>query len=206
MLVINSSPPQDRQTLSSMTLRSRQDHGLLMSKIIDNRTSLRKVHDVVETIENKMEGIEAACETKFSTMVTKFDAAYTSLISLKYVGEQILAFISTFTLEIRGLLHTITQTDWRTYQAVLQIQQCLARSPTCYHESNIRFTDALGDYKELPYEFFCHWEVCQSNTTKLSIAFAPPDNSSLAIRRFSPQSIQEQAWRKENIGWSFSHH
>ena len=179
-----------------MNLRSKQDHGLLMSKIMDNRATLHKIHGVVESTEDRMEGIEATCETKLSTMVTKVDATYASLVNLKLVGEQILAFISTFPLEVRELLRTITQADWRTYQAVLQIQQRLSRSPTFYHESNIRFTDALGEYRELPYEFFCHWEVCQPTTPELPMTSAHPNNPSLAVRRFSPQPLQAQAWRE----------
>ena len=71
-----------------------------------------------------------------------------------------MGFVRTFPYEIRELLQSIVQADWRTYQAVLQIQERLARSPTTLHDSNIQFTNVLGEYRELPYEYFCQWEVC----------------------------------------------
>jgi len=42
---------------------------------------------------------------------------------------------------------------------MLQMQQNISPRPTNLLESNIRFEDALGEIKELPYEYFRHWEV-----------------------------------------------
>jgi len=143
-----------------MNLRTKKEHGDLMSKVLENRAALRHVHGIVEDIENRMEGIEATSKANQETTLIKSDAINTSIVSLRSLGEQLLAFLSTFPQEIRGLLQSIVQADWKTYQAVMHLQDCLARSPTSLHESNIRFADALGQYRELPYEFFCNWEVC----------------------------------------------
>ena len=151
---------QFSQTVSSINMRTRREHDSLMSKVLQNRAALRHVHSVVESIESKMHGIEETSRANFEAMSAKCDATAVSVLSLRTLGQQILTFLSTFPQEIRDLLQSIVQADWRTYQAVLHLQQCLARSPTSVHESNIRFTDVLGEYRELPYEFFSRWEVC----------------------------------------------
>ena len=148
------------ETVSLINMRSRQGHDNLMSKVVETRAALRHVHRVVENMEGKMEGIEEASRASFEAMSAKCNATAISILSLRNWGEQILAFLSTFSQEIRDLLHSIVQADWRTYQAVLHLQQRLAQSPISVHESHIRFTDALGEYRELPYDFFSRWEVC----------------------------------------------
>ncbi len=103
-----------------------------------------------------------AAETKASlqTFSNRVDSSNTSIASLTTIGDQILAFLKTFPQEVRERLRAITQADWQTYQAVLRLQESISRAPTSLHESNIQFTNALGEYRSLPYEYFCDWEVC----------------------------------------------
>lgn len=89
----------------------------------------------------------------------KVDVIRTSVVSIRDLGHQILGFMRTFPGEIRDRLQAIIQADWLTYQAVLQVQEQIAHSPTGLQASNIQFTNALGEYRSLPYEYFCHWEV-----------------------------------------------
>lgn len=148
-----------RQTLSSMNIRTRQEHEDLISKVVENRAALQQVQGFVEQIEDRMEGMRATSQAKLDAISSKSDALQVSVMSLRDLGEQVMVFVRTFPREIRQLLNTFMQVDWRTYQAVLQIQERLSRSPTSLHDSNIKFTNVLGEYRELPYEYFCHWEV-----------------------------------------------
>ena len=138
-----------------MNTRTKQEHGTLMSKINDHRTALGHVHNYVERIDTRMEGVESSARA----ICSKFDETHLSVTNLRSLVEQIMAFINIFPHDIRKLLQGIIQADGRTYQAVVQIQERLARSPTSLHDSNIQFTNVLGEYRELPYEFFCQWEV-----------------------------------------------
>ena len=126
-----------------------------MSKIAEQRATLHLVDESVKRIENRIESAESSTQT----LSSKADNTHLSVMSLRSLGEQIMATVHTFPHDIRNLLHTVIQGDWRTYQAVLQIQERLARSPTSLHDSNIQFTNVLGEYRELPYEYFCQWEV-----------------------------------------------
>ena len=159
LLVAKSSSLPYRQTISSIDKRTKQQHGNLMSKIAEQRATLHHIHHSVECIENRMEGVESNSRA----ISSKVDETQLSVMSLRSLGEQIMAFVRTFPHDVRHLLQSIMQVDWRTYQAVLQIQERLARSPTSLHESNIQFTNVLGEYRELPYEYFCQWEVSVHN-------------------------------------------
>ena len=144
-----------RQTISLINTRTKQEHGSLMSKISEQRATLYQCHESVQRIESRMEGVESSCRA----ISSKVQETHISLTSLRSLGEQIMAFIRTFPQDMRELLQNIVQADGRTYQAVLQIQKRLAQSPTSLHNSNIHFTNVLGEYRELPYEYFCQWEV-----------------------------------------------
>jgi hypothetical protein len=41
----------------------------------------------------------------------------------------------------------------------LAVQQHIPPTPTALVASNIKFTDALDRYKELPYDYFRNWDV-----------------------------------------------
>jgi len=119
-----------------------------MSKAAESRAAMQEVHGIVEHIDHSMEGVVTTLEAKTGAISVKIDTINASIMSLRALGEQILGFVRTFPREIRDLLQTMIQTDWRTYQAVLKIQERLARSPNSLHESNIQFTNALGEYRE----------------------------------------------------------
>ena len=160
-----------------------------MSKIAEQRATLHQVHDSIERVESKMEGLDSSCRA----ILSKVEETQTSVMSLRSLGEQIMASIRTFPHDMRDLLQSIMQADWRTYQAVLQIQERLARSPTSLHDSNIQFTNVLGEYRELPYEYFCQWEV-RVHTSYTVNRLCECQPSPLAFRRVPSRPIQEQAW------------
>ena len=160
-----------------------------MLKIAEQRATLHQVHDSIERIESKIEGVDSNCRA----ILSKVDETQTSVMSLRSLGEQIMAFIRTFPQDMRDLLQSIMQADWRTYQAVLQIQERLARLPTSLHDSNIQFTNVLGEYRELPYEYFCQWEV-RVHTSHTVNRLYECQPSPLAFRRVPSRPIQEQAW------------
>ena len=154
--------------MSSVGTRVQRDHGDLMSMITEQRAALHKVHDIAEHVENRLEDLGSTTQARLDAISSQSDATNNSMMSLRNLGEQIGLFIRTFPREIRQLLHAILRADCRTYQAVLQIQEGISRSPSCLHGSDIRFTNALGEYRELPYEYFCHWEVRLLRTCTLS--------------------------------------
>ena len=108
-----------------------------------------------DTMDNTAHKIEA----RLQDLSTKVDLSNTSIVNLKNIADQVVSFVKTFPQEIRDRLHAMTQADWRTYQAILQIQNDISRTPNALLESNIQFTNALGEHRSLPYEYFCQWEV-----------------------------------------------
>ena len=106
-----------------------------------------------------MDKLEAVADTNTKAMVDKTDGINTSVVSLRTLVHQIVEVLKTFPRDIRDMLQNIVQADWRTYQAILRIQEHLARPPSSLNESNIQFTNGLGEHSSLPYEYFCQWEV-----------------------------------------------
>ena len=160
-----------------MGSRAQEKHSDLMSKVAEHRAGLQKVQDGITQVEGKVSRVGVALDQRldrvdatisqagetsdrrFDEIGAKVEHTQFSVISLRKTGEQILRCIGTFPREMRGLLQNILHANWQMYQVLLKIQQSTARSPTGLLESNIRFEDALGDYRELPYEYFRHWEV-----------------------------------------------
>ena len=127
-----------------MNVRATRRHGDLLSKIDEQRATLHRVHGMVEHIEDRMEGIDGTSRGELDAIKSKCNATHNSVMGLQHLSKQLMSFIINFPREIRDLL---VQSDWRTYQAVLQTQARLAHSPSSLHASNIHFTNALGEYR-----------------------------------------------------------
>ena len=147
------------QTLSSFSLRANRQYGGLESKVAEHTSALAQVKQTVGNVEHKVDKLEAVANANTKALVDKIEATNTSVIDLRTLGYQFMEFLMTFPREMRDVLQKIMQADWRTYQAVLRIQEHLARSPSFLTESNIQFTNGLGEHSSLPYEYFCQWEV-----------------------------------------------
>ena len=89
----------------------------------------------------------------------RIDNMELSVVQPRHFGQQIINYLNTFPRKIQQLLRAIFQSNLQIYQMLLQMQQNIPARPTNLLESNIRFEDALGEIKELPYEYFREWEV-----------------------------------------------
>ncbi|KAL8916910.1 MAG: hypothetical protein Q9208_008274 [Pyrenodesmia sp. 3 TL-2023] len=150
---------QCSQTLTSMSYRAEEEYKVAKARDEEHKAATGQVQSAIQGLEDTMEITATATQASMQTLSDKLNAANTSLHTLKTVGDQILSFVKTFPKEIRDCLQAITQADRRTYQAVLQIQDHISHTPSFLHESNIQFTNVLGEHRSLPYEYFCHWEV-----------------------------------------------
>lgn len=138
-----------------MNSRAWQNHSDLASKISETQTTPETVGGGGNDTGKKLDQMQSTLQVKLAALQSSAENTSVSIMSLRSRGEQIFQFLSTLPRDIRDLLNTIVQADRRTYQAVLQIQQRLAKSPICQHDSNIQFTNVLGEYREFPYEYFC---------------------------------------------------
>ncbi|KAL8951486.1 MAG: hypothetical protein Q9222_002540 [Ikaeria aurantiellina] len=147
------------QTISLMNHRTKHELNVSRARDDEHRVALKDIQNAVKDLDIKMSSTAVAAEGGLRTLSDKISESNTSVHSLRSIGEQILDFVKTFPQEIRARMQTIAQADWRTYEAVLQLQEHVAHAPTSLHDSNIQFTNVLGEHRSLPYEYFCHWEV-----------------------------------------------
>ena len=184
-----------------MNFRIRQGNQEASSKAMENQAALRQVQDVVEDLEDKVNVAFNKAGTELGVISDKADVIHTSVISLRGLAHQILGFMQTFPREIRDRLQAIVQADWRTYQAVLRMQEQIARSPTALQESNIHFTNALGEYRSLPYEIFCQWEVRAATLSLL--CFAPNNHLGQPFEGFIRGQFKNKPGESKIIRGSF---
>ena len=130
-----------------------------MSKVVEHRATVLQVQNQVETLKDNMTEEGMATRARLDAISSDINATQASVTSLRTLAEQITGYIRTFPQSVRDSLQAPMQSNWQIYQVLLQIQQAISRAPTSSHASSIRFTNALGEYRELPYEYFCHWEV-----------------------------------------------
>ena len=126
---------------------------------MEHTSALGQAQKSVGNVEHKMDKLVSVGDANTKAITDKIEVLDTSVVSLRTLGYQLMDFLKTFPRDIRDKLQKIMQADWRTYQAVLRIQEHLARSPSSLNESNIQFTNGLGEFTSLPYEYFCQWEV-----------------------------------------------
>ena len=130
-----------------------------MLKIAEHRATVLHVQRQVESLKDNMTEEGTATRARLDAISSDTNATQASVTNLRTLAEQIAGYIRTFPQNVRDALQGPMQSNWQMYQILLQIQRATSRAPTSLHASNIRFTNALGEYRELPYEYFCYWEV-----------------------------------------------
>lgn len=109
----------------------------------------RDANDFKSDTSNRLDQISA--ETSSMQM---------SLVSINDLGRQIVAFLSSFPVEMRDLLRKVHSMNVQMYYILLQQSRTVPSSPEL-QRGKIDLLDCMGRQFELPYEWFCRWEVCK---------------------------------------------
>ena len=147
------------QSISSMDSRLKGEHQDLRSQILEHRRMLSEVQGRIGNVEETMREQAKTEEANHAAITSRIDTLQDSVLNLRTFGSQVLKHMCTFPQSLQSQLRAILYSNWQMYQVLLRLQQQVPQNPTSLMESNIRFEDALGDFKELPYEYFRHWEV-----------------------------------------------
>ncbi|KAL8880392.1 MAG: hypothetical protein Q9198_002189 [Flavoplaca austrocitrina] len=142
------------QTLSSIDHRKKQMYNALEQIDEQVRAASGQAQSAAQRLNDMMDNTAHKTEAQLHDLSIKVNLSNASIVNLRNIADQVMSFVKTFPQEIRDRLQAITQADWRTYQAVLQIQNDISRTPNALLESNIQFTNALGEYRSLPYDVF----------------------------------------------------
>lgn len=142
-----------------MNVRMKQEQKDLHCKIAEHRTKLEQVQASIESLEGNISQKTAAVCERLNTISEKANAVQLSVLNMRHLKDQIMAYIRTFPKEGIELLKTIIKNNAQICQTLMQIQHSVSRAPSSLQASNLRFTNVLGEYRELPYEYFCQWEV-----------------------------------------------
>ena len=142
-----------------MNNRTAREYTDSRARAVEDRHTLGQVHDQLGRVEEQVRASAATTDAGFENVIERTKITHTSVMAMQNVAQHVLDFVRTFPQEIRDRLQAMTQANWRTYQAVLQTQDHFSRMPNAQYVSYIEFTNALGEHRSLPYEYFCHWEV-----------------------------------------------
>ncbi|KAH8742784.1 hypothetical protein BGZ57DRAFT_382080 [Hyaloscypha finlandica] len=82
-----------------------------------------------------------------------------SIVCPKQVVDRILEVVTALSVELRGLLKRILNTNLQVYTFLQNLQPNIARSPLLQQSDSIQFEDVLGRTKHLPYQFFRYWPM-----------------------------------------------
>ena len=142
-----------------MDSRLKGEHQDLRSQILEYRRMLSEVQGRIGHVEENMREQAKTEEANHGAITSRIDTLQVSVLNLRTLGSQMLKHVCTFPQSLQTQLRAILYSNWQMYQVLLRLQQQVPQNPTNLMESNIKFEDALGDFKELPYEYFRHWEV-----------------------------------------------
>lgn len=133
-----------------------------MTKIVEHRAGLDQLGGRIQQVENRASEAESASISRLDSLSLKADRIQSSLFNLRSFGEQVLQVFAKFPNDVQGLLQKIMCTNMQIYHLLVQVQHSISTSPSVSLELNIRFEDALGRVKILPYDYFRYWEVRNS--------------------------------------------
>jgi len=147
------------KTLSKISAEMRSSVQGLEEKIARHHAILYSVQEHTQNINDRTKLAQVTDRGILKSVCAEVDRMDHSVVQVRHLGQQIMDYLDAFFEKIQGPLRAILQSNVQTYQLMLQMQQNISPRPTNLLESIIRFEDALGEIKELPYEYFRHWEV-----------------------------------------------
>jgi hypothetical protein len=193
------------ETMSRIESQSRDQHEKLFTCLSQNNEELSKAREELSNARNeateshsKLAADVQAVREELKTSNQRLDnissaaaSLKSSIMTLGNIGRQILLFISTFPVEVRDLLKTIVRSNVQMYTLLLSTQANISTNPTILLQSNIHFEDALGRTRELPFEWFRHWEVGfhASDNIRVLISTRPSTAFSLRSSRMSQERL-----------------
>jgi len=131
----------------------------LEEKITRHHAILYSVKECTQSIDDRTKLAQVADHGILESVCAGVDRIDHSVVQARHLGQQIMNSLNAFSRKIQRPLQAILQSNFQTYLLMLQMQQDISPRPTTLLESNIKFEDALGEIKQLPYECFRHWEV-----------------------------------------------
>lgn len=81
-------------------------------------------------------------------------------MSIQDLGKQIISFLSSFPVEMRDLLRKMHVMNMQVYYILLHQPRSIPASPNELLDTGIELLDCMGRRFQLPYKWFCRWEVC----------------------------------------------
>ena len=139
-----------------MSVETRSSAQRVEEKIAEHQNMLYSVKERTQSIDDRMKLFQVADHEILESIDARVDKIDHTVVQARQFGKQIIDHLNAFSGKI---LRAILQSNLQTYQLMLQMQQNISPRPTNLLESNIRFEDVLGEFKELPYQYFRHWEV-----------------------------------------------
>ena len=155
------------KTLSKLSAEMRSSIQGLEEKITEHHAILHSVQERNQSMDDRIRLAQVADRQILESVCAGVDRMDHSAVEARHSGKQIMDYLNAFSGKIQGHL----QSNLQTYQLMLQTQQNIAPRPTNLLKSNIRFEDALGEIKELPYEYFRHWEVETQSVLRFEMSY-----------------------------------
>ncbi|KAJ9665093.1 hypothetical protein H2201_004753 [Coniosporium apollinis] len=84
------------------------------------------------------------------------------VVSRRTANESSIVWLANFSKEVLDYLKRLHNSNIEIYEALLRIQESVSRAPSGLLSDDIKFVDALGRERSLPYAYFRHQEVFES--------------------------------------------
>ena len=137
---------------------SRQHHDL-SARDVFHREAVGRTHSKLDTIHHDTGRDQVQTQSKSDALAFRVEDVRVSISGFIDLAEQVINYVQSFSNGIQESLRFMMQSNWQIFQMLLKVQQSITQHPTALLQSNIKFEDVLGEYRELPYEYFRHWEV-----------------------------------------------
>ena len=147
------------KTFSKIGADMRTSVRYLEDRITEQQMILRLTEERQQRTDAQMKLTQAADHKMLELINDKIDRVGLSVVEASHFGRQVMNFLNGFTGKVHELLRAILFSNLELYRLMIQQQQNMPARPTNSLESNIKFEDALGEIKELPYVHFRQWEV-----------------------------------------------
>ena len=113
-----------------------------------------------ERLEDELKSIRKEQKETGSSILSVLDLASAQLQSIYLIGASLLRNLVPFSQKVLQYLRENMRINLEIYALLLKIQQEMPKQLA--DSDSIYFEDELGRGKNLPYAYFCHWEIFEA--------------------------------------------
>ncbi len=158
VVIVKSDMPHS-QSADKRETKKQQEHSKLVDLVQEKS---KKLNDMAATIDGgraRTQDQHATVRNNIASVTATTHSTQSAALDICNTNKLLADPLQTFSVENGETSSKMIRSNLANHEILLAVQRSIPTCPTALLTSNIKSTDALDTYYELPYEYLRHWIV-----------------------------------------------